>query len=157
MGMAQKKYIEEYNIRPKVVHKNIKVVRKNNGKDILHKKKKIAKRNKNFRILGYVMTSGLLVASLLISLIGYTNISQMNKDISKMKKEVAELEASRDYLLMQLEPYKSTQRVEDIARISLGMDYPTRDQLLYLDGREDTKVAENIEDEKEDLVSSNKR
>lgn len=157
MGMAQKKYIDEYNIRPKVVHKNIKVVRKNNGKDILHKKKKIAKKKKNFRILGYVMTSGLLVASLMISLIGYTNITQMNKDISKMKKEVAELEASRDYLLMQLEPYKSTQRVEDIARISLGMDYPTRDQLLYLDGKEDTKVAEKIEDEKQDLVSSNKR
>src|SRR5699024_10924190 len=117
--MAQRKYIEDYNVKPKVVHKNIKLVRKNNNKYILNKKK--AKKKKNFRILCYVITSGLLVASLIVSLIGYTNLNQMNKEILKMKKEVSELEANRDYLLMQLEPYKSTQRVEDIARISLGM------------------------------------
>ncbi|NMB09254.1 MAG: cell division protein FtsL [Tissierellia bacterium] len=155
MGMAQRKYIEDYNVKPKVVHKNIKVVRKNNNKYILNKKK--AKKKKNFRILCYVITSGLLVASLIVSLIGYTNLNQMNKEILKMKKEVSELEANRDYLLMQLEPYKSTQRVEDIARISLGMDYPTQDQLLYLESEEDTKLAEKNKDENKDLVSSSKK
>lgn len=155
MGMAQRKYIEDYNVKPKVVHKNIKVVRKNNNKYILNKKK--AKKKKNFRILWYVITSGLLVASLIVSLIGYTNLNQMNKEILKMKKEVSELEANRDYLLMQLEPYKSTQRVEDIARISLGMDYPTQDQLLYLESEEDTKLAEKNKDENKDLVSSSKK
>lgn len=155
MGMAQRKYIEDYNVKPKVVHKNIKVVRKNNNKYILNKKK--AKKKKNFRILCYVITSGLLVASLIVSLIGYTNLNQMNKEILKMKKEVSELEANRDYLLMQLEPYKSTQRVEDIARISLGMDYPTQDQLLYLESKEDTKLAEKNKDENKDLVSSSKK
>src|SRR5699024_29823 len=132
-----------------------KVVRKNNNKYILNKKK--AKKKKNFRILCYVITSGLLVASLIVSLIGYTNLNQMNKEILKMKKEVSELEANRDYLLMQLEPYKSTQRVEDIARISLGMDYPTQDQLLYLESEEDTKLAEKNKDENKDLVSSSKK
>lgn len=155
MGMAQRKYIEDYNVKPKVVHKNIKVVRKNNNKYILNKKK--AKKKKNFRILCYVITSGLLVASLIVSLIGYTNLNQVNKEILKMKKEVSELEANRDYLLMQLEPYKSTQRVEDIARISLGMDYPTQDQLLYLESEEDTKLAEKNKDENKDLVSSSKK
>jgi len=155
MGMAQRKYIEDYNVKPKVVHKNIKVVRKNNNKYILNKKKD--KKKKNFRILCYVITSGLLVASLIVSLIGYTNLNQMNKEILKMKKEVSELEANRDYLLMQLEPYKSTQRVEDIARISLGMDYPTQDQLLYLESEEDTKLAEKNKDENKDLVSSSKK
>lgn len=146
MGLAQRKDVTNN----KLHKRNIKVVRNSNIK------KRANKRNNRFK---KIILTTIFLSLLIVLLTGYAKITQINNDLMNLKKEVNELEGSRDYLMMELEPYKSTKRIEDIARVNLGMDYPTSDQFLYLND-EEKKTDKNIklaEDKNEKLLSANKK
>ena len=36
-----------------------------------------------------------------------------------------------DYIILELAPYTNSKYIEDVAKTSLGLDYPTADQYLY--------------------------
>ncbi len=68
----------------------------------------------------------------LYPLFDYTNNNGIGTQITVLSGEIAELEAERDYLTMQLEPYKESGRIETLAKQKIGMDYPTKAQIMQV-------------------------
>lgn len=81
-------------------------------------------------ICGLVFLFAVLMATVLIT--RYGEITAKNQESRVLSKRMEELEANRDYLVMKLEPYKATARIESLAKINLGMDYPTQEQIVYI-------------------------
>lgn len=77
------------------------------------------------------------VSMALLATYGSTLVNLQNKELQQVEVSRTELEGHRDYLIMNLEPYKDSNRIEEIARSSLGMDYPRKDQYMSmnLEGR----------------------
>lgn len=77
------------------------------------------------------------ISMALLATYGSTLVNMQNKELKKVEISRTELEGHRDYLIMNLEPYKDANRIEEIARSSLGMDYPRKDQYIpmNLEGR----------------------
>lgn len=122
MGMAQRK-MEETHLptgRPKLnIHEPHVLVKRSKS------------RNKRIRS---IVLLGLLMSTLIILvLIRYTVITQINNEITANKGTMTLLKVDQDYLTMQLEPYQTPDRVERLARLNLGMDYPKRDQYIALE------------------------
>ncbi|WP_099203321.1 cell division protein FtsL [Miniphocaeibacter massiliensis] len=67
-----------------------------------------------------------------ITLQSYMTTSGASAQITKLNKEITELEATRDYYKFEVEKYSSTERIEDIAKNKLGMYYPKEDQYIYI-------------------------
>lgn len=82
--------------------------------------------------LGYLM-AGTIVFSC-YNMFNYDQkITNLNSQITSLKKENNVRQADIDYYNIQLMPYKDKHKIQEIARVSLGMDYPTRNQMLYVD------------------------
>lgn len=75
---------------------------------------------------------------------GSTIVSMKNTELKNIEVSRTELEGHRDYLIINLEPYKEAARIEEIARSSLSMDYPRNDQYIEMDLEGKTKDL-NIE------------
>lgn len=71
-------------------------------------------------------------------------ITQQQQELDALAREVRELSAERDGLIIKLEPLKSTQRIENLAKIDLGMDYPRANQ--YVTIRSNYVFAEETEE-----------
>ncbi len=61
-----------------------------------------------------------------------TDISALNTKRDSLAVKIGQLEADRDFLVMKLEPYKATARIEMLAKIQLGMDYPKQEQMVHI-------------------------
>lgn len=79
---------------------------------------------------------GLLVTLLM----GYNQMSEIQREISKNNNAYEELLAQKDYLAMELEPYTSNERIESVAK-SIGMDYPKEEQIVKLNLEETKELA----------------
>lgn len=66
------------------------------------------------------------------SIMGYTVLSGLNREMASVRTELRALEADRDYAAMQLEPYIKDTRIEQLARTRLHMDYPTTAQKVQV-------------------------
>lgn len=84
---------------------------------------------------------------------GSTIVSMKNEELNNIEVSRAELEGHRDYLIMNLEPYKESARIEEIARSSLSMDYPRKDQYIEMDLEGKTKDLD-LSNDKADSASS---
>jgi hypothetical protein len=75
------------------------------------------------------------VATALSLLVLYRNIKmvEMTNEISAGEQTLVSLRADRDYLITQVEPYRATERIERLARINLGMEYPSADRVFRVD------------------------
>ncbi|MDL2311064.1 cell division protein FtsL [Peptostreptococcaceae bacterium OttesenSCG-928-C18] len=98
------------------------------------KKKKRAKaRSKALRKRFVLMVvAGIHLFMLILTLQSYVSVSGASAQITKLNKEIAELETERDYYKMEVNKYSSTERIEEIAKYKLGMYYPETDQYIYL-------------------------
>ena len=63
---------------------------------------------------------------------GYTNITKMKLEIMELENQRYELERDREDLIAKLEYIKNSAKIEENAKIKLGMDYPNEEQLVYL-------------------------
>lgn len=75
------------------------------------------------------------ILSLLI-LIGYVNITKINHEIAQLEEQKIELNREKEDLVAELEAIKSPAKLEEDALTKLGMDYPTEEQVVYLDVEE---------------------
>ena len=78
----------------------------------------------------------------LFILSGYAKITEARLEITKLEKEVVELNKIKANLEGDLESYKSTTRISEEAVNSLGMIYPEEGQIVYVAVEDtDTVVA----------------
>ena len=94
----------------------------------VHKKKSNA--SSKLLIIGFAIIG--LILSLFI-LYGYANITKTRLEVTGLEKQKIELEREKEDLIAELEGIKSSSKIEEGAIVKLGMDYPTEDQIVYMD------------------------
>lgn len=118
MSTAQVKYIDVSNER------------------ILEKKKKaygITRESSLYKNITLFIFATVTLAFSVVILYGYLNIAQQNRKINALNSEIRSLETERDDYDIKLEPYKSVDRIEKIARLNYNMVFPKKEQVKYLD------------------------
>lgn len=144
-------------------------IRQYHDKDTNRKKKKITvandritniearkrirakKRNKN--ILIAVLSFFCVVMSIQV-IMNYTQISQVSTTIDEIENQIELKESERDSLVSKLEPYKATTRIEQLAKLNLGMDYPRGDQIVKIDVKKRAKASEIIIEKEKSFMDS---
>lgn len=88
----------------------------------------------------------IVIAGICVSvLFRYVNITQVRQEITNLEYEKEELEKNKINLIGDLESLKSSPKIAEKAKEKLGMDYPTKDQLVYItveDGLNKSEVVE---------------
>src|SRR5699024_5539687 len=74
----------------------------------------------------------------------YSKITHLSYEVSNLEKEVTELNRERNDLSTELDSLKSVAKIEKDAKLQLGMDYPTEDQIVYLNVNEDIFNEKNV-------------
>lgn len=139
---------------------NLPIQRKRRISRIRVKKNKIERKKQKERELKLRRMSFLnrmLVVTLLMIFItgtgfvfyGQYEIAQLNDVLMEKQQEIVDLSANRDYIRVQLEPYQASNYIENIARVSLGMDYPTKDQYIHLQKYDNSQSKDSLATNKE--------
>ncbi|WP_138159322.1 FtsB family cell division protein [Peptoniphilus catoniae] len=108
--------------------------------------KKRIKLNKNSKKPLFIT----LVIVMIISLgatISYARLSALDKKISSLDTEIAELEKTDMSLRAEVRGIKSSSEIEKEAMYKLGMVYPKEDQIVYIDikkNKEEKDVNRNV-------------
>jgi len=63
----------------------------------------------------------------------YASITDKQMELSVLNEEIAELNNDIDEYNISLESIKNTNKIEEVAKSYLGMNYPTRKQTIFLD------------------------
>lgn len=106
------------------------------------KKKKKAQSSSKFFAIAFALL-GLVLCIYILN--GYSKITKLKLEIMELENEKYQLERDREDLFAELEVVKNSVKIEERAKINLGMDYPKDEQLVYLSIGE-TNEKEEIED-----------
>lgn len=96
--------------------------------------RKKAKSKSKFKAIG-ISFVGLIIC--LFMLYGYANITKIRIEINELENQKKELIKEKEALAAELEAVKSSTKVEEEAMIRLGMDYPTEEQIVYVEVNDD--------------------
>ena len=76
---------------------------------------------------------------------GYSNISEMRMNITNLEKRRNELELTKNSIFSELEEAKGSIKISQEAMYKLSMDYPSKDQVVYLSiGKTDNKDSDLV-------------
>ncbi len=105
---------------------------KEQRKKRIEQAKKAQKKN-NSLIKMFFLTIPVLIAGVCIFILfRYVNITQVRQEITSLEIEKVELEKTKINLIGDLESMKSSPMIAEQAKYKLGMDYPTKDQIVYI-------------------------
>jgi len=100
------------------------------------KKKRIKTKNKN-RIVIESFKNTLIVAITfalgILIIYNYAVITDKKMEINRINEEIVALNNNIDEYNVSLESIKNTNRIEEMAKTYLGMNYPTRKQTVFVD------------------------
>lgn len=121
---------------------------KEDRKKRIEQAKKIQKKNNSLVKLFYLCLPIMITGICIFILFRYVNISQVRQEITSLEYEKTELEKTKINLMGNLESLKSSPKIAEQAKYKLGMDYPTKDQIVYIsvgDGstKSETKKSTN--------------
>lgn len=74
----------------------------------------------------------------------YVNITQVRQEITALEYQKEELEKNKINLIGDLESLKSSPKIAEQAKEKLGMDYPTKDQVVYVNLNEGLNKSETV-------------
>ncbi len=129
-------------------NKKIKVRSKKYTKSINRAKSKTVTKSKKI-VLSFLCLINIFFIGITFS--GYISMSNTSIQMSKLKQEISELETIRDDYKMKIGKLTSSERIEEIAKYSLGMSYPDDTQYYYLSNN---NREEKTEDNKEAIKDS---
>ncbi|GFN35962.1 FtsB/FtsL family cell division protein [Tepidimicrobium xylanilyticum] len=109
------------------------------------RKAKVTKKNHARNKLVIISIAMFYLILALFILYRYANITKIRNEITELERYKIQLEQEKEILMAELEGIKSSSRIEENAIFLLGMDYPTQDQIVYVDFEN-----EDFMDEKED-------
>lgn len=116
------------------------------------KKKRVIKRKKRNKITLGILKNWflfLVVFSLgTVIIFNYSMITEKKMYIKKLDNQISELNDKIDEYNIFLESFNSTNKIESIAKNYLGMNYPNRKQIVFVD-----YDTEEISDKKEKDIS----
>lgn len=113
------------------------------GKRYKKPRRNTDKKYKKFKFLTVsLFTSGFLLATSILH--GHTLVTQKKIEILDIENEILELEQEKDYILVTLEEVKSSSNIEEKAMLELGMDYPSKDQMVYINVQDRLKDKSNL-------------
>ncbi|MGO1469105.1 MAG: hypothetical protein ACTHW2_03690 [Tissierella sp.] len=115
---------------------------KEEERKIIKKNRAIRRRRKQkmlFKLSCIFFATMLTITSLFI-LRGYSNISEIRMNITNLERRKNELEQTKNSMVSELEEAKSSIKISEEAMYKLSMDYPSKDQVVYLslDGSKET-------------------
>ena len=107
-------------------------------KESLQKEKKAIEVNKKSKVkasqkLQIIVSIAALVGLCIGMIFGYVQLTETKYRIYYLDKEARELSAQIENLKIELESVKKTDIIERQAKEMLGMQYPQKDQTVYLD------------------------
>lgn len=117
-------------------------------------KKVNKRRKKKSKAANKLLIMGLAIIGLTLSLFilyGYANITKIRIEITELEKQKVQLAREKEDLIAELEGIKSSSKIEEDAMIKLGMDYPTEDQVVYINV-DDIALNEEISTNKEFMI-----
>lgn len=129
-------YREYYNEEKKQINNKVRNDRQKRRKEIKQKKSKA-----RLRFLTIVVMMFLVCMFILYR---YSKITHLSYDVSNLEKEVTELNREKEDLSTELDSLKNVAKIEKDAKLQLGMDYPTEDQIVYLNVNEDIFNEKNV-------------
>lgn len=114
--------------------------------EINQKKKVVNQKKKNIKNKLNLLVSAFIILVVCLSLlVGYAYITEMRLEITKLENKKVEIEKEKQELLAKLDSLKSFDKIEEDARLKLGMVYPTEDQIVYVDVNEEAFDEKNSE------------
>jgi len=105
-----------------------------------NKKKRNNKSDSLVKISVFLFSLVILLVSI-VMLLRLAYISQVQYEITKLDKEINKLNERKDIEALKLEKIRESSWVEDYALNLLGMQYPSNEQIIYIDT--EIKVSEN--------------
>lgn len=117
-----------------------------------NKPKKIKKKSKS-KVVHKLIAMGIAMVGLVLALLilfRYANITKIRQEITELERTKIELEREKEDLVAELETIKSSSKIEEDAMTKLGMEYPTKEQVVYIDVKEIT--PDNIIDQKSSKI-----
>ena len=94
------------------------------------------RKSKSKKVVYKLLVMGFAIIGLVLSLFilyRYANITKVRLEITELEKQKIELEKEKEDLIAELEGIKSSSKIEEDAIVRLGMDYPTEDQVVYME------------------------
>ena len=113
-------------------------------KKVIRKKKKSKKALIAFYKSMIFTITIVTMASFMFILSRYAKITAINSDINRLEKESVELGKEKLNLSAEINRLKTSENIMEDATVKLGMDFPSEDQLLYVDI--DNKIEAEVED-----------
>lgn len=113
---------------------------KNKSNNESNKKKRNNKSDSLVKLSVFLFSLVILLVSI-VMLLRLAYISQVQYEITKLDKEINELNERKDIEALELEKIRESSWVEDYALNLLGMQYPSTEQIVYIDT--EIKVSKN--------------
>ncbi|WZL74732.1 cell division protein FtsL [Clostridiaceae bacterium 35-E11] len=93
----------------------------------------------------------LLMAMLCIGiLLGYVQLTELKYKVNNLSNEIRQLEAYIENLRVEVEKVERSDIIEEKAKVELGMQYPLKEQMVFLDL--DHGALENVQNTQEKSV-----
>ncbi len=99
-------------------------------------KKRIKTKNKNRIVIESFKNTAMVAITFVLGIIiiyNYAVITDKKMEINKINEEIAVLNNDIDEYNVSLESIKNTNKIEEMAKTYLGMNYPTRKQTVFID------------------------
>ena len=97
------------------------------------KKSKTKKKSSNSTTkLFFIGISIMFLSVSLFILFRYAKITAIRTEITQLERQQVELEKTKQDLIAELEGIKSSSKIEEDALYKLGMNYPSGEQIVYL-------------------------
>lgn len=100
------------------------------------KKKIIKNKNKNRIVIESFKNTSMAVITFLLGILiiyNYAVITDKQMEINTISEEITEFNRDIDEYNVTLESIKNTNKIEEMAKTYLGMNYPTRKQTVFID------------------------
>jgi len=100
------------------------------------KKKRIKNKNRNRMFIESFKNTAMAAITFLLGILiiyNYAVITDKQMEINTISEEITELNSDIDEYNVSLESIKNTNKIEEMAKTYLGMNYPTRKQTVFID------------------------
>ena len=100
------------------------------------KKKRIKNKNKNRIVIESFKNTSMVAITFLLGILiiyNYAVITDKKMEINRIGAEITQLNNDIDEYNVSLESNKNTNKIEEMAKSYLGMNYPTRKQTVFID------------------------
>ncbi len=109
------------------------------------KKAREAQKKKNSILKLFSLFIPIVITGICVSILfRYVNITQVRQEITALEYQKEELEKNKINLIGDLESLKSSPKIAEQAKEKLGMDYPTKDQVVYVNLNEGLNKSETV-------------